>query len=52
MTQEEVKRLLISLLPEGSEDLYALGNGDVIGGILNSLGGSLKTPSPTVTTRW
>lgn len=42
MTQEEVKRLLISLLPEGSEDLYALGNGDVIGGILNSLGGSLK----------
>ncbi len=49
MTQEEVKRLLISLLPEGSEDLYALGNGDVIGGILNSLGGSLKD---TITDRY
>ena len=42
MTQDQIKQLLISLFPEGSADLYKTGNGDVIGGWLNSLAGSLK----------
>lgn len=42
MTQAELKRLLISLLPEGSADLYALENTDIIGGQLNALAGTLK----------
>jgi hypothetical protein len=42
VTQAELKRLLISLLPEGSADLYALENTDIIGGQLNALAGTLK----------
>lgn len=42
MTQADVKRLLISLLPDGSADLYALENTDVLGGYVNSLAGALK----------
>lgn len=42
MTQADAKRLLISLLPDGSEDLYALDNTDLIGGWINSLAGALK----------
>ena len=42
MTQADAKRLLISLLPAGSEDLYALDNTDFIGGVLYSLAGVVK----------
>jgi uncharacterized protein YmfQ (DUF2313 family) len=42
VTQADVKRLLISLLPDGSADLYALENTDVLGGYINSLAGALK----------
>ncbi len=42
MTQADAKRLLISLLPSGSEDLYALDNTDFIGGVLYSLAGVVK----------
>lgn len=42
MTQADVKRLLISLFPDGSADLYALDNTDLIGGWINSLAGALK----------
>jgi len=42
VTQADAKRLLISLLPAGSEDLYALDNTDFIGGVLYSLAGVVK----------
>jgi uncharacterized protein YmfQ (DUF2313 family) len=42
VTQADVKRLLISLFPDGSADLYALDNTDLIGGWINSLAGALK----------
>jgi len=42
MTRDEIKRLIIALLPEGSEDLYALENSDEIGGLLFSLAGTIK----------
>lgn len=41
-SRDEVKRILISLLPPGSEQLYALENSDVIGGTLYGLAGALK----------
>lgn len=42
VSRDEAKRLLISLLPPGSEQLYALENEDVIGGTLYGLAGALK----------
>lgn len=42
MTREEIRRLLISLLPDGSEDLYALGTDSYIGGTINALAGVFK----------
>jgi len=42
MTQAELRRLLIALLPDGSEDLYALETTDFIGGTINALAGALK----------
>lgn len=42
MRREDVKALLVSLLPEGSESLYALENSDNIGGILWALAGAVK----------
>lgn len=41
-SRDELKRLLISLLPPGSEQLYALENSDVIGGTLYGLAGAVK----------
>ena len=41
-TQAEIKQTLVDLLPPGSEDLYALGNQDGIGGTLNALAGTIK----------
>jgi hypothetical protein len=41
-TREDLKRLLVSLLPAGSEDLYALANTDAIGGTLWALAGALR----------
>lgn len=41
-SRDEIKRLLVSLLPPGSESLYALENSDVIGGTLYGIAGALK----------
>lgn len=41
-TRADIKALLISLLPAGSEQLYALENTDNIGGTLYALAGALK----------
>lgn len=42
MTQAELKLLLISLLPAGSEDLYDLDNSANLGRTFNALAGTLK----------
>lgn len=42
MTQAELKQLLVSLLPAGSEDLYDLDNSANLGRTLNALAGTLK----------
>ena len=41
-SRAEVKQLLVDLLPSGSDQLYALGNQDGIGGTLWGLAGALK----------
>lgn len=41
-SRAELKQLLVDLLPPGSDQLYALGNADGIGGTLWGLAGALK----------
>jgi len=42
LSRDEVKQLLVSLLPPGSEQLYALRNTDKIGGVFYALAQTLK----------
>lgn len=42
MTREEIRRLLIALFPDGSEDLYAFDTEAYLGGTVDAIAGALK----------